>query len=97
MTNQRRHCAVWLLSLVASLSLAPSATSQPTVVASADDFVGAMNSGVEHIILENHLDLRSRFSVDAKSNWVLGAVHASSTLKSIRVRCREASARRAAT
>jgi hypothetical protein len=86
MIDLRRLCAAWLSLALTVMKLALSPASlQPVQVATTSDFKRAMTSGAQHISIIDHLDLRGPTRLGA-GGLVLGAVRASSTLRSLRVR-----------
>lgn len=61
------------------------AAGPATPVATADALVNAVNTGVEHILLTDHIDISDRPPVDGRLNpqvWEFA-----SSLRSMRVRC----------
>jgi hypothetical protein len=89
MLGWQRRRAVWLPLALMAMTLAQQATAQPArvyvEVATPSDFVHWVNNGASHITITEHLDLRGPTRLDSLGN-VLGAVNASNTLRSIRVR-----------
>jgi hypothetical protein len=85
MPYMRRQFAASLSLALVTILLARPASAETVKVATASDFVRAVNSGAADIAITDHLDLRDPPQLDSYGT-LRGALNATSRLKSILVR-----------